>query len=331
MPLFRMLRRWRGFTLIELLVVIAIIAILVGLLLPAVQKVREAANRMKCSNNLKQMILATLNDGDTHNGYLPPGLGLYPNRMGTAGNEQGGLLFHILPYVEQANLLASTLSSTNLVQNVNPNTDSRNSDQNWNLQPTYSQWSASMWTNGKISTYICPSDPNWEKASSWGGRNDFVSYAMNGNVFGINYQWGWGQGLTRYPAMIPDGTSNTMFLTEKSAISVGNGASWAPDNGYNMYTDWGPGIGSVESGAEPLGVASMFVVNPAQTCFNPNTGGRGGCGDPRNANSPHPGGINVGLGDGSVRYVAVTINANLWWALQTPSGGEVLGAIDPNW
>jgi prepilin-type N-terminal cleavage/methylation domain-containing protein len=103
MPLLKALRRWRSFTLIELLVVIAIIAVLIGLLLPAVQKVRESAARLQCQNNLKQMSLATINCADVHNGLLPPGDGLYPITHQADNNGMGSVFFHILPYVEQDN------------------------------------------------------------------------------------------------------------------------------------------------------------------------------------------------------------------------------------
>src|SRR5208282_3766952 len=99
----------RGFTLIELLVVIAIIAILIGLLLPAVQKVREAAARAQCQNNLNQMVLATHNCSDTNQGKMPPGLGGYPTvatmpGAGRGTGSYGGLFFYLLPYIEQQNM-----------------------------------------------------------------------------------------------------------------------------------------------------------------------------------------------------------------------------------
>ncbi len=101
------LNRARGaFTLIELLVVIAIIAVLIGLLIPAVQKVREAANRIKCANNMKQLGLAAHNCHDTA-GYLPPAQGWYPGSGPAGGAGWGGAFFHLLPYIEQDSLYKS--------------------------------------------------------------------------------------------------------------------------------------------------------------------------------------------------------------------------------
>src|SRR3954465_13318647 len=103
------LRRGRAFTLIELLVVIAIIAILIGLLLPAVQKVREAAARATCTNNVKQMSLATINCADANSQLLPPGVGLYPNTQPTPNGSYASIFFHILPFIEQGNAYKACL------------------------------------------------------------------------------------------------------------------------------------------------------------------------------------------------------------------------------
>jgi len=302
MPFFRLFRRWRGFTLIELLVVIAIIAILIGLLLPAVQKVREAAARVQCQNNLKQMSLATIDCADTYQSKLPPGLGTYPSRKVNPNNGQGSLHFHILPFIEQDNLYKSSLG-----------TDGRN-----NGYATYTAWNVQQTT--VVKTYMCPSDPSQD--GGWAQAK--TSYAYNANVFGISYDWNWGQGSYRYPASISDGTSNTIFFTEKEVTSYGGQSGWSPDSGFNCWSDWGPAISSVEGG-QPTGVNAMFIVQPKKGCAN--TGqGVGYCGDGNRANSPHTGGINAGMGDGSVRFVSGSVSPATWWAALTPAGGETLGS-----
>src|SRR5437870_8953805 len=157
MPLFRLLRRRRAFTLIELLVVIAIIAILIGLLVPAVQKVREAAARMQCTNNLKQMSLGTINCADTNQKRLPPSIGVYPGvAIQAAYQSNGGTFLHILPYIEQDNVFKASLS--------NPDPDERNGN-----NPTYSPWTAPV-QNAKIKTYFCPSNPT---CGDDGGRSSY--------------------------------------------------------------------------------------------------------------------------------------------------------------
>ena len=316
MPLVKLWRRVRGFTLIELLVVIAIIAILISLLLPAVQKVREAAARAQCQNNLKQIALATVNCADTHRGLLPPSLGNYPNRGGSGNNGEGGLLFHILPYVEQQNGYKASWTNSN-------NTDGRNGQQ----QPTYSQWSGTI-QQLAVPIYSCPSDPTTDMSNSnWTAAH--TSYAYNGQVFGVAYPWGWGMGSGRFPAALQDGTSNTILFTERATNSYGN-PNWTPDGGFNYWPDWGPSIASSEGG-QPTGAAAIFVVGAPLGCGpNPGNGsgtvpGQGACADGNVANSYHTAGINAALGDGSVRFVTQGISANTWWAALTPAAGDELG------
>ncbi|HXG11257.1 MAG TPA: DUF1559 domain-containing protein, partial [Gemmataceae bacterium] len=127
--------RRSAFTLIELLVVIAIIGVLIALLLPAIQKAREAANRTKCQNNLKQMVLATHHCHDVYQ-RLPPATGWFP---GTSSGGFGNVFFHILPYTEQANVYQSTADGNGnyLAQNI-PH------------KPT----------TIRMPIYLCPTDPS---------------------------------------------------------------------------------------------------------------------------------------------------------------------------
>jgi prepilin-type N-terminal cleavage/methylation domain-containing protein len=313
MYLFRWRKRWRGFTLIELLVVIAIIAILIGLLLPAVQKVREAAARTQCTNNLKQIGLAILNCSDAHQQVLPPGIGLYPNRAALANNGYGGLHFHILPYMEQQNLYTASFVGG----------EGRNGGQS-----AYDSWSANGHVGAlSIKSYFCPSDPTYQPGSNVWGGNAITSYGYNGNVFGLSMLGGWGQGSYRYPANIVDGTSNTIFTMDKELKSCGGQTGWAPDSGVNNWSDWGPSAYSVESGSQPTGpgIQPPFYVQPPLGC-NWGGCGNGGCGNGNVGVSPHTGGIQVGMGDGSVRMVSTAVSSATWWYALTPAGGENLGS-----
>jgi prepilin-type N-terminal cleavage/methylation domain-containing protein len=308
--------RGRGFTLIELLVVIAIIAVLIGLLLPAVQKVREAAARAKCANQLKQLGLAAHNFHDTSHRF-PPAFGWLPGRSGPPG-DYGNIFFYLTPYFEQGAIYNST---------VQPN---------GSHTPAYPP-TQEICTQQVYKGIVCPSDPSdTDGYSYWAGWSS-GGYAANYQVFGVprigpgdpscnayayqgskGYQPpgqidGWEGRMTI--TGISDGTSNTIIFAEKYARC---GATTCCGGGGNLWLrwdcldDWSPFFAAWSTGA-----ASKFQVQPHWSTTD--------C-DPYRAQSGHSGIMNVCLADGSVRALSGNMDPTIWWAACTPTGGEAQGA-----
>jgi len=294
-------RRSRSaFTLIELLVVIAIIAILIGLLLPAVQKVREAAARMQCSNNLKQLSLSIHNYAGANNNALPA----FHQRTGngTVGEIPGSgrtILCSILPYIEQEALYKAGMQAS----------------------PFYNGNSSNGVVRAQVvKPYICPSDPSMvngfaaNQVGAWGGS----SYACNFQVFGKSQQTSWGSSwIAAYNiGNVPDGTSNTVAFAEKYATCGSSGSLWSW-----VGCDWGGGVAWA-----PTYAATPWYGNAAYNLPQSQPNPYASACDPVRAQSGHSGSIQVGLLDGSVRGVSSAVSQLTWQYATTPDGGEVLGS-----
>ncbi len=318
-----------GFTLIELLVVIAIIAILIGLLLPAVQKVREAASRMKCANNLKQLGIACHNCNDTY-GRLPPQSGTY------GGAYYAPLLFHLLPFIEQQNIFnaAAYIDPSGAVGQATPKTPV-NIGIIWPTWDSVNPGSMTWLRQSRVAVYQCSSDPSLGNCLDW--CNGDASYAGNFQVFGgtanAASKTNW-DGAASIPRTFTDGTSNTILFAEKYSRCNGthspagtwwmrgvyHGSQTTPGGSDDSYP--GDRLSAVFAGgvgqdgvAWLQGTASLFQVQPINFMANP-----GPC-DGRKASSGHTGGMNVCLGDGSVRFLSQGLNGTTWWLAVVPNDG----------
>jgi prepilin-type N-terminal cleavage/methylation domain-containing protein len=311
-------RRRSGFTLIELLVVIAIIAILIALLLPAVQKVREAASRAQCQNNMKQICLAIHQFHDA-NKKLPQGV-MYSNPY-----YYWHWTVQILPYIEQGALYSTADAWAHGI----------------GAQPTakYAYWPwGDYWHNPmqtranpalsvSIPVYTCPSDSRSLVASGWTDNNgDFpsadptvIAFSSYMGVNGVNGDLNNGtfyyQSKLRFSS-ITDGLSNTMFIGERPPASNYEFGWWFAGVGYDTL-----GTGDVLLGPREKSYASYMGCAAKYASFQP--------GDPTNYChqvhfwSFHPGGALFAMGDGSVHFITYDGDAILP-ALATRAGGEVV-------
>jgi prepilin-type N-terminal cleavage/methylation domain-containing protein/prepilin-type processing-associated H-X9-DG protein len=345
-------RRPFGFTLIELLVAIAIIAVLIGLLLPSVQAAREAARRAQCVNNLKQVGLAIANY-ESALGCIVPGYislcgigncdspGVLPSSIAVPGynpdpftldNGPGwGWLALMLPYAEQSPLANAT---------------------NFNLPTWVTQNGTTVTT--QINVLLCPSANNPTATCRMVDANLSLLPVANQFFARTNYQYnmGWNDTSTQPPntsyddpvrgcngpiyrnsrvsyAGVPDGLSNTVFASEKTPYLAD--ASWVGiipgyrHFAYNAFASAGTGGLGVNydyPGALLASHSGPSLYESPQVIHPPNSP----LGHTDEFYSLHPGGANVLMGDGSVRFIKQSINLLAWQALSSRAAGEVISA-----
>jgi prepilin-type N-terminal cleavage/methylation domain-containing protein/prepilin-type processing-associated H-X9-DG protein len=346
---FARLQARRGFTLIELLVVIAIIAILIGLLVPAVQKVRESAARTQCANNMKQLALGVHSYHDARKSF-PPAVLIRSGVNATLGSSNFGpnWVVHILPYIEQGNLITATVQ-TSLTQYMT------NGNANWrqvkgNIIPImlcpsdagganlpYNGTAGSGWARGN---YGCNaggihqpegepgglSNVGWLSTANgtsprYNSNADFGGPVPNGTHFGGVMCINWGIKLAQLTNQ--DGSSNTVMLNElRTAGHLG------PGDPRGLWAMGMPG-------------ASVTCALACWDCTNPNDHNdnsddvEGGINDSvggmgawqtcpfqqAQARSLHTNGVNVAFCDGSIRFVQNNVSQAVWWYMNSRDDG----------
>jgi prepilin-type N-terminal cleavage/methylation domain-containing protein/prepilin-type processing-associated H-X9-DG protein len=307
-----MAKRRQGFTLIELLVVIAIIAILIALLVPAVQKVREAAARAQCQNNLHQLAIACHSFHDANKSL--------PASMGSSGCCWGTWSITLMPYIEQANLF--------------------NLYQNWGGDDTtgarYSGApNTTNVTNRRIAAYTCPADnPNAPFGGltnhNYAANNGNTDLSQNPNLNGVVWmgapfklaskQYQTTSGVTL--VSISDGTSNTLMFAE---VIQGQG------DDLRGFIWWGDA--SVFTAYLNVNSSSPDIIYTPGYCNNADPSNPPCTGVPTATNptmmaarSRHSGGANVAMCDGTVRFITNSVSLATWRALSTTRGNDTPGS-----
>ena len=316
-----------GFTLIELLVVIAIIAILVGLLLSAVQSVRSAAARAQSQNNLKQIGLATQQYNDAK-GALPNAYG-WSNASGTPTNNEsdGSSFFHILPYVEQQAMYDSSYgiigAPFGFFHGPAPSWQADYKKYGWPSNIQYgilAYYAVNLSSTNRVKIYVGPADVTNN------GSDGYVSYLANREVMDGKRTV---QGIT-------DGSTNTMLYAEGYSSCFGAYSFPSitremnlnamldsyPD--YKLYNKPGPTFAR-DTGYYTYNPSTNQYAWKAPSDTFQNRPSTSAC-NPRMPQSLVPGTIQVGLADGSVRGISANVSFNSWSAAITPDGGEVVGS-----